>query len=445
MLVQPAREIEDLVRAAILAAQEAGGLPPFDIPQLVVERPQREEHGDYATTAALQLAGAAQMPPMRIAEVITPHIRTTDFIAQVDVAQPGFVNFTLDDGWLVRQVDEILAAGDSYGRLSLGDGQTVQVEYVSANPTGPLHVGSGRNAVIGDSLANVLEAAGYEVQREYYVNDAGTQMRAFAKTLYARYAQALGRDESIPDDGYPGAYLVKMGSEVASQEGTRFLDMPREQGMDALCDVGLKKMLALIQDDLQLMGVAYDRWYSERSLYEDGLFDKVRSMLEERGYISRDREVSRGLKLTSAARAQVAPQAVVRLPLLGRIVAGEPIPVPASDFALMGDETIELTRDILGGAEGLYALQVEGNSMIDALVYDGDVVVMRYQGQVENGEMAAVWLKDREEVTLKHFYQEEGGRVRLQPANPTMRPIYVDDPRQVEVQGKVVMVIRQLD
>lgn len=165
--------------------------------------------------------------------------------------------------------------------------------------------------------------------------------------------------------------------------------------------------------------------------------------LEEAGYISRAREVSRGLKLTSTTRARMMPQAVVRLPLLGRIVAGEPIPVPASDFPLMGDETIELTRDILGDAEGLYALQVEGDSMIDALVYDGDIVVMRHQQRVENGEMAAVWLKDREEVTLKRFYQE-GGRVRLQPANPTMRPIYVDDPNQVEVQGKVVMVIRQL-
>jgi len=166
--------------------------------------------------------------------------------------------------------------------------------------------------------------------------------------------------------------------------------------------------------------------------------------LEEKGYISRDRDVSRGLKLASTVRGHMMPGAVVRLPLLGRIVAGAPIPVPASDFRLMGDETIELTRDILGDPEGLYALQVEGNSMIDALVHDGDIVVMRHQPRVENGEMAAVWLKEREEVTLKRFYQEEGGRVRLQPANPTMKPIYVDDPHQVEVQGKVVMVIRQL-
>ncbi|MFL7791420.1 MAG: transcriptional repressor LexA [Anaerolineae bacterium] len=163
--------------------------------------------------------------------------------------------------------------------------------------------------------------------------------------------------------------------------------------------------------------------------------------LEEKGYISRDREISRGLKL-SGADHRTSPQAVIRIPLLGRIVAGEPLPVPSSDFALMGDETVELTRDILGDPEGLYALQVQGDSMIDALINDGDIVVMRHQRKVENGEMAAVWLKEREEVTLKRFY-DEGAQVRLQPANPSMGPIYVN-PRQVEVQGKVVMVVRQL-
>jgi repressor LexA len=163
--------------------------------------------------------------------------------------------------------------------------------------------------------------------------------------------------------------------------------------------------------------------------------------LEEKGYISRDREVSRGLKLVTAG-IQAISQDVIRIPLLGRIVAGEPLPVPGSDFALMGDDTVELTRDILGDPDGLYALQVQGDSMIDALINDGDIVVMRYQQKVENGEMAAVWLKDREEVTLKRFYNE-GAQVRLQPANPTMQPIYVN-PRQVEVQGKVMMVVRQL-
>jgi len=286
MVMQPSSEIEALVRDAILSAQQAGELPAFDVPPLVVERPQREEHGDYAAAAGLQLAGAARMPPMRIAEAIASRIRKADFLSKVEVAPPGFVNFTLDDGWLAGQVGEILSAGQSYGDVPLGQGERVQVEYVSANPTGPLHVGSGRNAVIGDSLANVLEASGYEVQREFYVNDAGSQIKVFAGTLYARYAQALGRDEPLPEGGYPGAYLMELADEIARQEGSRFLDMPREEALDALCDVGLERMRVSIKDDLALMGITHDRWFSERSLYEDGLFDRIKALLEEKGYVA---------------------------------------------------------------------------------------------------------------------------------------------------------------
>jgi len=165
--------------------------------------------------------------------------------------------------------------------------------------------------------------------------------------------------------------------------------------------------------------------------------------LEEAGYLRRDREVSRGLRLARTAGVTEDRSGLVRVPLLGRIVAGAPIPVPGSDFRLMGDEAVELSRAILGDPEGLYALQVAGDSMIDALIHDGDIVIMRHQPRVENGEMAAIWLKDAEEVTLKRFYQEPSGRVRLQPANPTMQPLYLD-PRQIEIQGKVMMVIRHL-
>ncbi len=283
---QPLDRIESLVREAIVSAQEAGDLPPFDLPHLVVERPQREEHGDYATTAALQLAGRARMSPWAIAEAIAVRIPKTDFLSKVEAARPGFVNFTLDDQWLVKQVEEILAAGDSYGNLSLDVGQRVQVEYGSANPTGPLHVGFGRNTVIGDSLANVLQAAGRDVQREYYVNDAGTQMRLFAKTLYARYAQALGLDEAIPDDGYRGAYMVELGDQIARQEGDRFLRMPREEAVDSLYEIGLERMLASIKDDLGMMGIHYDRWFSERSLYDNGIFDQALALLREKGYVA---------------------------------------------------------------------------------------------------------------------------------------------------------------
>jgi repressor LexA len=169
--------------------------------------------------------------------------------------------------------------------------------------------------------------------------------------------------------------------------------------------------------------------------------------LEQEGLIERDRKQSRGLRLSDVGSALFSvetAQGLVSVPFLGMIVAGEPIPIPSSDFALTGaDETVELAQGMLRNPEELYALRVRGDSMVDALVNDGDVVVMRQVRRVENGEMAAVWLRDREETTLKRIYWE-GGRVRLQPANPTMQPIFVDDPEQVEVRGKVVMVIRRL-
>jgi repressor LexA len=169
------------------------------------------------------------------------------------------------------------------------------------------------------------------------------------------------------------------------------------------------------------------------------------NVLEKKGYITRDKIVSRGLKLVdrSGAEAPKPRDEVISIPLLGRIAAGQPIPIPDSDLPPFGYETIELTRGIIGREEGIYALQVRGNSMIDALIHDGDIVVMKHQEEAANGELVAVWLKDEKETTLKRFYLE-GGRVRLQPANPTMKPIYVH-PANVEVQGKVVLVIRQLN
>jgi len=177
-------------------------------------------------------------------------------------------------------------------------------------------------------------------------------------------------------------------------------------------------------------------------------------VLERQGYIARDREVSRGIRLLKDVNGQpfdtssyIPPAGRpdnIRIPLLGRIAAGKPIPIPASDFAPMGDKAIELTRDIIREQEGLYALEVRGNSMVDALVNDGDIVVMKHQKEANNGEMVAVWLKDKEETTLKRFYYEKSKRrVRLQPANPTMEPIYAD-PANVEIQGKVILVLRRL-
>ncbi len=278
-------DIAVLVHEAIKEAQESGDLPTFDIPQIPVERPKQDAHGDFATPVCLQLARLARMAPMRIAQIIVDRLPESKYVGNVEVAKPGYINFTLSEEWLARQVDEILLAGERYGDVNIGKGRTVQVEFVSANPTGPLHVGSGRNAAIGDALANVLAAAGYDVQREYYVNDAGTQMGLFAETLFARYAQALGYDESLPEGAYQGTYMLDMGQRAAQEHGRKFLDIDRTQALEALGDIGLEYALESIRADLALMGVHYDRWFSERTLYSDGVFDQVITLLREGNHI----------------------------------------------------------------------------------------------------------------------------------------------------------------
>ncbi len=279
------REIAQLLKDAVLKAQGAGDLPPLELPPLIVEQPQREEHGDYASNLALQIALQVELSPRQLAEVIAKYLPEVAFISRVEVAGPGFINFTLDDGWLAQEVETILAQGRSYGRLDLGRGKRVQVEYGSANPTGPLHVGFARNVVLGDGLANLLDAAGFEVQREYYVNDTGTQMRLFNETLYARYAQALGREEEIPGGGYRGRYMAEWGREIAEAEGDRYLGMLREEALEAVGEMGLSKVLVGVKVDLELLGIRYDNWFSERSLYGDGYFEEVMEILRQGGHI----------------------------------------------------------------------------------------------------------------------------------------------------------------
>jgi arginyl-tRNA synthetase len=278
-------DISKLLHKAIRKAQKSGDLREFDIPAIPVERPKGEGFGDFASPICLQLASLARMAPLRIAEILVGKLSKTDYLGKIEIAKPGYINLNLSPEWLARQVDAIVQAGDRFGNLDTGHGSKAQVEFISANPTGPLHIGSGRNAVIGDAVANVLAAAGYDVQREYYVNDAGTQMGLFAGTLYARYAQALGRDEPVPADGYMGAYMVEMGQRAAREHGPRFLEMERSEALKALNDIGVGYSVESIRTDAALMGIHFDRWFSERTLYDDGTFARVMTVLREGNHI----------------------------------------------------------------------------------------------------------------------------------------------------------------
>ena len=264
-------QIAQLIAAAIKKAQKKGDLPRFDIPEIVVERPKDPTHGDYATPVALGLARFARMAPTQIADKIIKRLARVDYLDGITVAHPGFINFRLAEAWLAQQVETILAEGDNFGRIEVDHPKKAQVEFISANPTGPLVVGSGRNAVLGDTLANVLEAVGHTIQREYYVNDVGTQVDNLGKAMYARYAQALGQDEPDPEE-YQGDYLIEMGQAAAKVFGDKYLHGDRAEALTFMRQYALDAILTSLKEDTALIGIHFDTWFSEQSLYDDDTY-----------------------------------------------------------------------------------------------------------------------------------------------------------------------------
>ncbi len=272
-----------LVAQAIREAQTAGELPTFDLPTVSVERPRQPEMGDYASTVAMQLARPAKLPPAKIAQIIAARIPAH---AQFTVEVSGnFVNFRLTPAFLAHEVEAVLARGEAWGNIDLGKGGKAQVEHGSANPTGYATVGTGRNVVVGDTLANTLAAAGYAVQREWYVNDAGSQVRVFGGSVFARYAQALGVDEPLPERGYQGEDVQEVAQLIAEREGDKFLHLPREEAVRALGRMGIDLVMENIRHTLARLNIRYDNFFSEKSLWTSGLAGEMIETLSQKGLI----------------------------------------------------------------------------------------------------------------------------------------------------------------
>ncbi|MBI5946530.1 MAG: arginine--tRNA ligase [Chloroflexi bacterium] len=304
------QHLESLLASAVSAAIAAGDLPDVAIPGTALERPKDIANGDYASTLPLRLARSAMKPPLEIAKAIARHFPADPVVEPPAVAPPGFINFRLSQGFVQSQVEHIVRFGPAYADLALGSGKKAQVEFVSANPTGPLHVGNGRGAAIGSAMAAVLAAAGYEVEREYYVNDAGTQTDTFGETLYARYQQQFGRDVPIPAEGYPGEYMAELAREIKAQAGDRFLRPPGEAGPADLTGLGIELMVRSIRQTLVRFGVEYDRWFSEKSLYDpEGPYEEAMGILRANGQLV---EREGALWFTSSELGEEKDNVVVR-------------------------------------------------------------------------------------------------------------------------------------
>ena len=266
-----------------------GDLPAEIVPSLIrvtVEPPREEQHGDLATNAAMVLAKAAGMPPRALAEKLLPRLLAHPHITDGAVAGPGFINLRLTTAFWHAQLRLILAAGPSWGDSTVGAGVRVNVEYVSANPTGPLHVGHARGAVFGDVLASLLAKTGHSVTREYYINDAGAQVDVLARSTFLRYREALGEGiGAIPEGLYPGEYLKTVGAAIAASDGTRWCDAPEQEWLPVFRDRAIAAMMALIRDDLAALNIRHDVFVSERALMTDGAVSTAIAALEARDLI----------------------------------------------------------------------------------------------------------------------------------------------------------------
>jgi arginyl-tRNA synthetase len=267
--------------------QSEGGLPvEIDRNSIAVEPPRDPAHGDLATNAAMVLAKQAKTNPRTLAELIAPKLQAVPAVTSVEIAGPGFINLRLSpDAWR-DELRTILGQGEAYGQSSIGGAERVNVEYVSANPTGPLHMGHCRGAVVGDALARVLEAAGFRVTKEYYVNDAGGQVDTLARSVHLRYREALGEDiGEIPEGMYPGEYLKPIGEQLSAEFGDRYAASPESEWLELFRERAVAAMLDLIRGDLALLGIHHDLFASEAQLQKEGAVDAAMEMLRSKGLV----------------------------------------------------------------------------------------------------------------------------------------------------------------
>ena len=282
--------LTEILLQALNRAKDNGELKLETQPAITLDTPREKSHGDLATTLALTLAKPESKPPRKIAEIIVASIQDEDgVLAKTEIAGPGFINFTFKQDRWKKTLFEIDSEGPAYGLKNIGKGERVLVEFVSANPTGPLHVGHGRGAAIGDALANLLAAVGYNVSREFYINDAGRQIRLLAQSVYARYQKLFGNNVPFPEDGYHGSYIEEIAQGFIRLHGNKYLNAPFEECVQQFGDFGKEAMLADIRTDLEAFGVRFDSWFSEAALLKDGSVQRsIDELLESRNCFEQD-------------------------------------------------------------------------------------------------------------------------------------------------------------
>ena len=419
-------QIRHLLESRLLELVAAGTLPEGTAPAFSVEPPRNPEHGDFSTNLAMMLAKPARRAPLEMAKVLVEGLALPAFVEQVDTVAPGFINFRLRSAAILDALDGILAQGDAFGCSATGAGQVVQIEFVSANPTGPLHVGHGRGAAYGSALARLLRATGVEVQTEYYVNDAGRQMDILALSVWVRYLEAQGAAVALPENAYQGAYIRDIAASLAARDGKRYLPgavpaFPTGDDAEARLDATIAccrsalgetdyralhafacdAILQGIRDDLAGFGVNFDRWYSERSLLDGGKLEAAVAALRERGYLV---ERDGALWFASTRFGDEKDRVVVRENGVATYFA--------SDIAYHAEKyTRGFTRliNIWGADHHGYIPRVRG--ALTALGLDAsqlEVLLVQFATLYRSGERVQMSTRSGEFVTLSELVDEVG-------------------------------------
>ncbi len=387
------------VQKAVQKNIDAGIFPTAEIPEVMLEIPPQKEYGDFATNFAMQSARIFHMPPRKIAEELIKQIGTA-YLDKVEIAGPGFINFYLRPDIIYKELADVIKEGPSYGRLPSDGKSKIQVEYVSANPTGPLHVGHGRGAAYGSALVNLLRAAGHDVESEYYINDAGNQIDNLAASVNARYLELLGKTSEFPENGYHGHDIVEAAQRIIDKSGSKYLDMSNDDRIAVFKEVALKEKLAALKEDLASFNVHFDIWFSERTLHPEAVKNACDTLLKNNAMYEKDG----ALWLRSTEYGDDKDRVVVRDNGIPTYLAAD-IAYHKNKYERGFDKLI----NIWGADHHGYICRVK--AAIKALGFDPsklDVLLLQMVSLYRNGELVKMSKRTGQSITLSELIEEVG-------------------------------------
>lgn len=401
-IVKSTREsIKTLIDSAAKKAIADGVLPSAELNSFNIEVPADRTHGDFAVNAAMVWTKLFRMPPRAIADIIVNNLSLDGtFIDRAEVAGPGFINLFLSDRYYAAIVSDVLEKGEDYGSSDIGKGQKVMVEFVSANPTGPMHIGNARGGALGDCLAAVLSKAGYDVTREFYVNDAGNQIAKFGASLEARYLQIYKPETEFPEDGYHGADITERAKEFAAINGDAYVEALEEERRKALVDYALPLNIKGLEDDLLKYRIKYDVWFKESSLYESGAIDDILKILREKGLLY---EKDGAVWYKATEYGDEKDEVLVRANGNPTYFAGD-IAYHYNKFAVRGFDRV---INVWGADHHGHVARLKG--AMNAVGLDGDkldIVLMQLVRLVRDGEVVKVSKRTGKSITLKTLLDE---------------------------------------